>query len=96
MVGRGRALANRQGGATQVNQVDGVSDTVLLLCGSVWGWAQKGTMASVWPLEFCPGGNCPPALALVPDTSVYSCVPLLSLQLLPQSWSPEGVSLHKS
>ena len=35
-----------------MNQVDGVSDTVSLLCGSVWGRAQKGDNAAAWLLEF--------------------------------------------
>ena len=50
----------------------GVSDTVLLLCGSVWGRAQKGTMAAAWPLEFCLEESCPLALALMSYTSIFS------------------------
>ena len=53
-----------------MSQVDGVSDMVSLLCGSVWGRAQRGYHATAWPLEFCLGGGCPPALALMLDTSV--------------------------
>ena len=32
-----------------MNQVDGVSDMVSLLCGFVWGKAQKGDNAAAWP-----------------------------------------------
>ena len=49
------ALGNHQGGAIHVNQVNDVSDMVLLLCDSVWGRAQKVDNAAAWPLEFCPG-----------------------------------------
>ena len=38
-----------------MNQVDGVSDMVSLLCGSVYvggGRAQKGDNAAAWALEF--------------------------------------------
>ena len=41
-VGWGRASGSRLGRATRVSQVDGVSDMLSLLCGSVWGRAQKG------------------------------------------------------
>ena len=35
-----------------MNQVDGVSDMVSLLCGSVWGGLRKWTLATAWTLEF--------------------------------------------
>ena len=69
---------------------------MLLLCGSVWGRAQKGVNADAWPLEFCPGGSCLLAFALIPDTSIFPHMPLLPFQLLPRHWSLEGVSLSKS
>ena len=47
------------------------------LAGSVGGVSEKGQ----WPL-----------LTLMPDTSVSPCVPLVPFKLLPQCWSPEGVS----
>ena len=37
--------------------------------------------------------SCLLALALLSDTSVSPCVPLVPFKLLPQCWSPEGVSL---
>ena len=52
LVGWGRALGNHQGGATCVNQVDGVSDMVLPLYGSVWERAQKGSMLLPGLLSF--------------------------------------------
>ena len=42
---------------------------------------------------FCLGESCPPALALMPDTSVPSSMPLVLFKLLPQFWISEGVSL---
>ena len=43
----------------------------------------------------CPGGGCPPALALMQDTSVPPHMSLVLFKVLPQYWSPEGVSLSK-
>ena len=62
----------------------------------MWGRAPIGNHATAWPLEFCPGGRCPLALALIVDTSISPLMPLVSFQLLPWCWSPEGVSLCKS
>ena len=59
----------------------------------LWGRAQKGDDATAWPLEFYPGESCPPALTLMPDASFSSRMPLVTFQLLPWCWSPEGVSL---
>ena len=39
---------------------------------------------------------CPPALALMPNTSASSCIPQMLFKLLPQFWSSEGVSLSNS
>ena len=47
-------------------------------------------------LPFCLGESCPPALALMPDTSVHSCMSLVPFKLLPWFWSTEGMSLSKS
>ena len=79
----GRALDNRQDRATLVNQADGVSDMVLPLFGCVVGRVQKGDNAAAWPLELCPGGSCPLALSLMPDTSISPCMLLVPFQLLP-------------
>ena len=63
------------------------------LCGSVGGVFKKGTMAtahlSVWERA------APPALTLMPDTSVSLCMPLVPCKLLSLCWSSEGVSLSK-
>ena len=68
MPGQGRDAA------THVNQVDGVSDMVPLLCVSVWGMAQKKKkMASARPLEFRLGGSCP--LGTHPDARHCSFSP---------------------
>ena len=67
---------------------------VLLHCGSVQGRAQKKYNGCY--LQFCIGGSCPPALPLMPDTSILPCVPLVPFKLLPRCWSPEWVSLSKS
>ena len=45
---------------------------------------------------FCLRESYPPALALMPDTLVFPCMPLVPFKLLPQCWSSEGVSLSKS
>ena len=42
------------------------------------------------------GKKMPPALTLLPDTSVPPCMPLVPSKLLPWCWSSEGVSLSKS
>ena len=67
---------------------------VLLHCGSVWRRAQKRDSGHC--LKFCPGGSCPPALALMLDTLVPPYMPLVPFKVLPQCWSPEEVSLSKS
>ena len=37
----------------------------------------------------------PPALTLIPDTSVLPCMSLVPFEVLPQSWGSEGVSPSK-
>ena len=76
-----------------MSQVDGDSDMVLLLCGSGLRRAQQRYNGLC--LQFCVGGSCPPALALMLDTSVPPRMPLVPFKLLPWCWSPEGVSLSK-
>ena len=56
------------------------------------GGLRKGTMAFVC---LCLGECCLPAPALIPDTSVPPCMPLVPFKLLPWCWSWEGVSLSK-
>ena len=58
-----------------MDEVDGISNMVSLFCGSMWGRAQKGDNAVAWSLEFCLGGSCAPALALMPDTSISPRMP---------------------
>ena len=67
-----------------------------LFCASVWRDAQKGDHATAWSLEFCPGGSCLLALALMSLTSLTPCMPLVPFQLLPWCWSLEGMSLRTS
>ena len=45
---------------------------------------------------FCLGEICPPALALMPDTSLPPHMPLVPFKLLPQCLSSEGVNVSKS
>ena len=76
-----------------MNQVYEVSYVVFQLCGSVGGRAQKGDngrgLASgvLSRRRLFPGTR--------PDARHFSSphMPLVPFQLLPQSWSPEGVSL---
>ena len=59
------------------------------LCG-------EGSDQEQWSfLQFCLGENCPPAPALMPDTSVPPHMPLVPFKLLPRCWSSEGVSQNK-
>ena len=79
-----------------MNQVDGISNMVSWLCDSMWwGGLRKGTMPTVWPLEFYLGGSCPLALALRPEFHIF-LMPLMPFQLLIQCQGPEGVNLHNS
>ena len=86
----GRASWDLQGGANSVSQVARVSDSAptCQLCDSIGGGFRIETMASaclsVWVV-----------LALMPDTSVPPCMPLVPFKLLPWCWSSEGVSLSK-
>ena len=63
--------------------MDGVSDSVLLLCGLCEGGLSKGKMATAWPLEFCLEKSYSLTLALMPGTSVSPHMPLVPFQLLP-------------
>ena len=47
-------------------------------------------------LPFCLGESCPPALTLMPHTSVPPHMPLVPFKLLPWCWSSGAVSLSKS
>ena len=86
-----------QGGANSASQVDGVSDVApaCWICGSVRaGRAQK--MDNGLCQSFYLGESCSPVPALMPDTLVPSCMPLVLFKLLPWCWSSEGMSLSMS
>ena len=66
-------------------------------CDPGWWSLRYGThLLAVW---LCPpfylGERCPPALTLMPDTSVPPCMSMVSFKLLPQCWSSQGMSLSK-
>ena len=61
-------------------QADGVSDMALAYLLC----GREGSAKEQWPL-----------LALMPNTSVYPCIPLVSFKLPPWCWSSEGVSLSR-
>ena len=69
----------------------GTSMPALWLC---WGRVQRrdNGLCPLVSLE----ESSPPALTLMPDTSVPLCMPLLPFKLLPQCWSSEGVNMSKS
>ena len=46
-------------------------------CGSVWRRAWRGDSTTVQTPEFCLGGSCLPALALLPVTSMSPHMPLV-------------------
>ena len=46
--------------------------------------------------QFSLGESCTPALAMIPDTSVPPCMPLVPFKLLPWFSSSKGMSLSKS
>ena len=46
-------------------------------------------------LPFCLRESCPPALALMSDTSVPPCMPRVPFNLPPWCWSSEGVCQSK-
>ena len=90
------SLGNLQGEANSVSQTFGVLDIspACQLCDSVALWlcgerAQKRKNGLCLPF-------CPTALALMPDTSVHPCMPLVPFELLPLCWRSEGVHLCKS
>ena len=86
------ASQDLQGGANSVSQVDGISDMApdCRLCGR---WVQKRDNGLCLP--FCLGESCPPALTLMPHTSVPPHMPLVPFKLLPWCWSSGAVSLSK-
>ena len=61
---------------------------------SVVGVFRKGTTVLSSSLNL--GEYCTPTLRCMSDTSVTPHMLLVSFKLLPQCWSSEGVSLHKS
>ena len=54
-----------------------------------------GSEMGQWP-AFLLRECCPPALILMPDTSLFPCMSLVSFKLLLWFWSSEGVSLMMS
>ena len=59
-----------------------------------WVGLRKGKTATTWPLELCLEWSCPPALALMSDTSVSLHMPLVPFQLLPLYWNlKESISI---
>ena len=59
-----------------------VGRPVSLICCSVWGRARREDIDATWPLDFCLGGSCLLALALMPIISPSPCMPLVPFQLL--------------
>ena len=93
----GRSSDDHQGGPNSVSQVDEVSDMapVCHLCGTVWGGLKK--KYPQWFLPTLPSGRklhprSHPAAGHF-SSSLY--VSGAWLQLLPPSWSSEGVSLSQ-
>ena len=74
-----------------MNQVDGISDVVSPLHGSVWEGLRKGKCCCL-ASGVVSGRKLSLALALMPDTLVSSRVPVGPFKLLSRCWSPEGVS----
>ena len=82
-------------GGTEFLETSKVSQTVLArlmvsqighqLAGSVGGKVQKRDNGICPP--FFLGERCPPALTLMPDTSVSPSVPLEPFNLLPWCWA---------
>ena len=70
----------------------------------IWHW--PASAAALWVLvsergnglylPFCLKENCPPALALMPDSSLPHNMPLVPFKQLPWFWSSERVNLSKS
>ena len=84
-IGWDRVSGDLQGEANIISQVDGVSDMALTcpLCSSVGGGFSKGTMASACLSVWGKGESCTPALAIMPDISVPSCMPLMPFSYYP-------------
>ena len=87
----GGSSGNHQGGANSVSQVRAVSDISCLP-----DLMREGSEKEQWPLSaLLSGRKLSPAVALVPDTSVSSHMPLVPFKLQRQCWSSEGGSLWK-
>ena len=84
------ASGNHQGGENSVSQVDGVSD----MAPACWVCDGEGSEKGQWPMPaFLSVRKLCQVRALMPDTSVPPCMPLVPFKLLPWCWSSEGVSL---
>ena len=65
--------------------------------GSVAVWEEGSEKGHGFCQPFCLRESCPPAPALMPNTSVPSCMPLVPFKLLPWwCWSSEGMCLGRS
>ena len=82
-----------QGRSNSISQVDGSLRYGTSL-PALWRKVRKRDNGLCLP--FCLGESCPPALVLMPNTSVPPCMLLVPFKLLLQCWSSEGVSLSKS
>ena len=60
---------------------------------ALW-WRVQKRNNGLYP-SFCLEESCPPALILMPGTSVPLQMPLVPYKLLPHCWSSEAVSLSK-
>ena len=80
-------------GGTGFQGISRAGQTVLarLMESQIWLRLQALWLWSLFSL----GESCSPAPALIPDTSVPPCMPLVPFRLLPQCWSSKGVSLSK-
>ena len=93
-------------GGMKCQGISKVGQAVLarLMTPRIWHWP-AGSVAVWWEGSergngLCPPfflrQNCPPALTLMPDTSVPPHVQLVPFKLLPWCWSSERVNLSKS
>ena len=62
---------------------------------ALWGGRAQKRNSGLCP-QVCLGESCPPALVLMPVSSVPPCMSLMPFKLLCWCWSSEGVSLSKS
>ena len=96
-------------GGTESQAICRVGQTVLARLMESQIWHQSARSVALWLCgrraqkrdnglcpPFCLGESCLTALALMPDTSVPPCMPLVPFKLLPWFSSSKGMSLSKS